>query len=64
MSLDLVLLEPVRSAEPPMVSSMIGLIAPSTISDDLRVATDLAASDAAFLRAFIVADSFLGASPA
>jgi hypothetical protein len=35
----LVLFEPVRSAEPPMVSGRIGLITSSAISDALRVAT-------------------------
>ena len=35
----LVLLEPVRSAEPPIVSGTTPLITSSAISDDLRVAT-------------------------
>ena len=39
IALVLVLLEPVRSAEPPMVSGMAALMASSAISDALRVAT-------------------------
>ena len=46
-----------------MVSVMIGLMTSSTFSLDLRVATDLAASLACFLKARIVAESFFGASP-
>ena len=55
-----VLFDPVRSAEPPIVSGTAALTTSSTSSEDLRVATFAAASDCAFGRPSSAPASFFG----
>ena len=59
-----VLLDPVRSAEPPTVSVITGLTTFNVFSDAERVAIFGRVSAASFFIARITAPSFLGASPA
>src|ERR1043165_4335514 len=54
-----VLLEPVRSAEPPMVSGTAPLMTSSAISEDLRVATFGLSADSFF---FEVAGNLYGST--
>ena len=62
MSDDFVLLEPDRSADPPMVSVIIGLITSKIISLDLRVATLGCSMLIDFLNLLISLVSFEGTS--
>ena len=55
--------EPVRSAEPPIVSGITGLIAASAISLALRVATLGCSAETCRFSARIAPASFFGGSP-
>ena len=64
MPLVRVLLEPVRSAEPPIVSGHAALITSSAFSEALRVATDGFSALVFFLRSLSAPASPVGALPA
>ncbi|CEG09408.1 hypothetical protein BN961_02834 [Afipia felis] len=64
MSLMRVLLEPVRSAEPPTISGTAGISTSSARSDAVRVAMSFGASaSAAFILATASLSAFAGRSP-